>query len=1154
MTPRRGILKAAALAAAMLLMAPSAAVGQETADPAATAGESTASLVPDADTADGAFGDDAASATDDDPAGLTDAARAVQGLVSPIDPASLSVDAGEEDGRWVISGTLAGAEGTPVAAGMLTFERTDASTPLFGVAEAKIGGRDVPAAFHNDDGELGHDLISLDIAAIGATAGERIEVSYLLVDDEGQPAAEDGTWQFNPQAEKDAFDYPQPEEQDRQVQLFAAGESTGRPAAVNSAPDTPEVAVIPPTEHVGSTDTKQNYGATPYRGPLNDPDFGEQHEQNPGTNTYNDKNYTYPIRHRNWCAAGYGGRTMPDRGVRGPGFTDTGWAGGSDCPVYRVDEQGYFFSRDHVQWAWQEKGKGTQFPAYRADEFLIGGGRSDGSWQGGMYSPSGTNARMDFALNYRRTGKPGFQIFVDGVLNTDDPGWKYVQVPGIGGPLQMLMISPDDKLGVWLNSAAGVSTFNINFLNLEDMGITRSMNQAQVNNQWNKINREGGVGRFRVAIPTPGWTRTVIRVGTTEGGVAGEVSDGNGFYRVNSYNGYLHAKFRPLWYARTEFFDLEKFFQGVGHDEESGRDFAEYDIKVTNNTDLDTGYRLVDRPEFTRAARPESIEVVDGPSGVGWKGVPDQDGQFVLFEDRTLAAGATETYRVRVFFDRALDETVNAELKCTGDPANGLFNRVIVSPAERDGGGNTAPVKEATACGSMEPVEGPEITKTHLPEQSTVAAGGRSGTVAYRVEVTNPNKSSLPVVVTDSPAFADDVETGRLTVDGTEVRPAADGTFPVAGTTEEPVTIEPGATRGYTVVVEWRLRDPRGAKQSHRLQCVIGDDAAGHGFYNAARVTAPAGMEDEADACAPIEVPDLPAPKIEKTTDPEQTSRGQISYEVTVTNPADVEQEVEVTDRPVFAEGLKISSVLVDGSPVELRDGAIRLADAGTTIPAGGSLRYRVTVDYSGRVTDPETAACTATAAGAGQGLFNEATVAFDGDEASAWACDDVPSDRVDIAVAKTDTDGNALAIEADHAFEIHDAETGELVASFTRVRTLDGESYLSTDTPLEPGRRYLLIETRAPHGFELMPAPVAFEIAYPDSGAEVTLAEGARGGLVTVGDSTVDEDDSTVVLLQVADVRKGTLPESGGAGVAWWFVAALGLFGLAAFAYRRRA
>src|SRR5699024_7348333 len=125
MTPRRGILKAAALAAAMLLMAPSAAVGQETADPAATAGESTASLVPDADTADGAFGDDAASATDDDPAGLTDAARAVQGLVSPIDPASLSVDAGEEDGRWVISGTLAGAEGTPVAAGMLTFERTD---------------------------------------------------------------------------------------------------------------------------------------------------------------------------------------------------------------------------------------------------------------------------------------------------------------------------------------------------------------------------------------------------------------------------------------------------------------------------------------------------------------------------------------------------------------------------------------------------------------------------------------------------------------------------------------------------------------------------------------------------------------------------------------------------------------------------------------------------------------------------------------------------------------------------------------------------------------------------------------------------------------------------------------------------------------------
>ncbi|WP_304325016.1 hypothetical protein [Corynebacterium frankenforstense] len=123
MTPRRGILKTAAIAATVMLLAPTAAVGQEAPAPAAADGELTTPLV----AGDGvdvavapqgaeAFGDDAADdAPREDGAGLggvADAARAVAGVVSPIAPASMKLQKGEKDDLWGISGRLAGKKHT----------------------------------------------------------------------------------------------------------------------------------------------------------------------------------------------------------------------------------------------------------------------------------------------------------------------------------------------------------------------------------------------------------------------------------------------------------------------------------------------------------------------------------------------------------------------------------------------------------------------------------------------------------------------------------------------------------------------------------------------------------------------------------------------------------------------------------------------------------------------------------------------------------------------------------------------------------------------------------------------------------------------------------------------------------------------------------
>ena len=129
MTPRRGILKTAAIAATVMLPAPTAAVGQEAPAPAAADGEVTTPLVAGdgvdvavapqgAGGAPGAeaFGDDAADdAPREDGAGLggvADAARAVAGVVSPIDPASMKLQKGGKDDLWVISGRLAGKKHT----------------------------------------------------------------------------------------------------------------------------------------------------------------------------------------------------------------------------------------------------------------------------------------------------------------------------------------------------------------------------------------------------------------------------------------------------------------------------------------------------------------------------------------------------------------------------------------------------------------------------------------------------------------------------------------------------------------------------------------------------------------------------------------------------------------------------------------------------------------------------------------------------------------------------------------------------------------------------------------------------------------------------------------------------------------------------------
>ncbi|WP_448853115.1 LPXTG cell wall anchor domain-containing protein [Corynebacterium frankenforstense] len=94
-------------------------------------------------------------------------------------------------------------------------------------------------------------------------------------------------------------------------------------------------------------------------------------------------------------------------------------------------------------------------------------------------------------------------------------------------------------------------------------------------------------------------------------------------------------------------------------------------------------------------------------------------------------------------------------------------------------------------------------------------------------------------------------------------------------------------------------------------------------------------------------------------------------------------------------------------------------------------------------------------------------------------------------------------------------------------------------------------METRSPRGFELLAQPIRFKLVDTDNGVVTEVLDAAQHPELEVAGTA---DCGCVGVLKVADVRKGTLPKSGGNGVAWWLLAGLALLGAAALINRRRA
>ncbi|WP_143341381.1 SpaA isopeptide-forming pilin-related protein [Corynebacterium renale] len=113
-----------------------------------------------------------------------------------------------------------------------------------------------------------------------------------------------------------------------------------------------------------------------------------------------------------------------------------------------------------------------------------------------------------------------------------------------------------------------------------------------------------------------------------------------------------------------------------------------------------------------------------------------------------------------------------------------------------------------------------------------------------------------------------------------------------------------------------------------------------------------------------------------------------------------------------------------------------------------------------------------------------------------------------------------------------------------------DGKSRVEN---LGVGKRYELVETLAPAGYQLLARPIVFDVVKNESGNPEIRLEGGAGEYPEIS-IKVDKNEVTHSIMQVADIRKGDLPKTGGYGIGWLIIGSVLAAGAAFMTSRKTA
>lgn len=462
------------------------------------------------------------------------------------------------------------------------------------------------------------------------------------------------------------------------------------------------------------------------------------------------------------------------------------------------------------------------------------------------------------------------------------------------------------------------------------------------------------------------------------------------------------------------------------------------------------------------------------------------------------------------------------------------------------------------------------------------------GTVTAYYEVVITNKGTRKVKLTKPVVDTVTVPSG-FTLN--EVR-AFIGTTPVPGTpsrmnsfsiTPEAVgEIDPGAQRIVRVEVK-ATADTATREQigdgTYSSVCASGTPNSADnptGLFNAVSLEGesdePAGTTNNQACVDPIIIdPSVkksprPGPAVQVAPDGTAT----LVYTVTASNPsteypATTREITEVVSLPDTVKANGMVTVTAPASQgVTIRDaatawtqnqfvsgGRLRLASA-VELPPRATQDFVITVPIKVTANEEQWAqlrTCQSTVPGGPGGVPNIVDMNRDKDVSDNTACIPLlPPDPAKLLIKKVDFEGNALpnalfAIFAENPNSPGTMAPEPIVGSVPMV----GGTVGNYATTLKPGV-YYLVETRSPAGYSLLPNPVAFRVAGAEKGYAIELLN--RDDAVVV---EILNNESGQLILQVADVSSGELPQTGGNGHLRTYVLALLLLIVGAFGLWRR-
>ena len=350
-------------------------------------------------------------------------------------------------------------------------------------------------------------------------------------------------------------------------------------------------------------------------------------------------------------------------------------------------------------------------------------------------------------------------------------------------------------------------------------------------------------------------------------------------------------------------------------------------------------------------------------------------------------------------------------------------------------------------------------------------------------------------------------------------------------------------------------------------------DTGGVDFSQVAPASSPAALPITCTFTNREQTPKLRIQKDLESVEGATTDDITVTYRITATNDGTLAGTTgRLTDAPNFAPGLTVRSVAVatsiDGLDAAAEQGAASsyVLTEGATIEPGASstwyIRMKVTRDTSAPGYSEALLECASSndRLTPGRGLYNAVTGTYDHDgEANNEAC--APARPRPIRIEKAGTqpvgtpnDDGTYPLDG-AAFAIYDNEA----LAGTPVSTLDGGSCFVT-APLETGKTYWLVETRAPAGHVLLPRPVAFHIeAGTDADATTVIKtdfgadEGFSSVRVLPASGSLPGADRTPGI-RVVDTQVGVLPKAGSIGIYPQLAGGAALLGLAgACAWLRR-